>query len=104
MGTRARRRVPVSQRKKSHDAYVRTLGSRSESTYVCALKVMSLYAGENSMAPSCVRKLTVIELKLKELIAKPHAYSLDPSGLQLPAECKRSSLVYARPHNCVQWV
>ena len=90
IGTRAPRRVRVSQRKKSHDAYVRTLGSRSEPTYVCALKVMSLYAGENSMAP-CVRKLTMIELKLKELIAKPHAYALGPLDLQLLAECRRSS-------------
>ena len=87
--------------KKGHEAYVRTLGSRSEPTYVCALKVMSSYAGENSMAPSCVRKLTVIELELKELIAKPHAYSLDPSDLQLLAEFRRSSLVYDRYHNCV---
>ena len=71
---------------------------------MCALKVMSSYAGENSMAPSCVRKLTMIELKLKELIAKPHAYALDPSDLQLLAECRRSSLVYDRSHNCVQWV
>ena len=38
------------------------------------------------MAPSCIRKLTVIELELKELIAKPHAYALDPSDLQLLAE------------------
>ena len=67
-----------------------------------ALKVTSSYAGENSMAPSCVRKLTVIELKLKELIAKPHAYALGPSDLQLLAECRRSSLVYDRSHNCVQ--
>ena len=62
---------------------------------------VSSYAGENSMAPSCVRKLTVIELKLNELIAKPHAYVLGPSDLQLPAECRRSSLIYDRSHNCV---
>ena len=68
----------VSQRKKSHDAYLRTLGSRSEPRYVCALKVMPSYAGENSMAHSCVYKLTVIELKLGELIVKPHAYALNP--------------------------
>ena len=73
---------------------MQALGSRLEPTYVCALKVMSSYAGENSMAPSCVRKLSVIELKLKELIAKSHAYALDPSSLQLLAECRRSSLVY----------
>ena len=86
--------------KKGHEAYARRLGSRSELTYVCALKVMSSYAGENSMAP-CVRKLTVIELELKELIAKPHAYAPDPSDLQLLAEFRRSSLVYDRYHNCV---
>ena len=68
---------------------------------MCALKVMSSYASENSMAP-CIRKLTVIELELKELIDKPHAYALDLSNLQLLAECRRSSLVYDRSHNCVQ--
>ena len=56
------------------------------------------------MEPSCLRKLTVIELKLNELIAKPHAYALDPSDLQLLTECGRSSLVYDRFHNFVQWV
>ena len=55
---------------------------------------MPSYAGENSMAPSCARKLTMIELKLKELVAKPHAYALDPSDLQFLAECRRGSLVY----------
>jgi len=69
---------------------------------VRALKAMPSYAGENPMAPSCIRKFTVIELKLKELIAKPHAYALGPSDLQLLAECRRSSLVYYRSHNCVQ--
>ena len=54
------------------------------------------------MAPSCVPKLTVIELKLKELIAKLHAYALDPPDLQLLAECRRRSLIYDRSHNCVQ--
>ena len=70
---------------------------------MCALKAMSSYAGESSMAP-CVRRLTVIELKLKELIAKPHAYALGPLDLYLLAECRRSSLVYEISHNCVQWV
>ena len=65
---------------------------------------MPSYAGEDSMEPSCLRKLTVIELKLNELIAKPHAYALDPSDLQLLTECGRSSLVYDRFHNFVQWV
>ena len=100
VGTRARRRVNVSQRKKGHDAYVWTLGSRSEPTYAYALQVMSSHAGEKSMAPYCVPKIPVIELK--ELIAKHHAYALDPSDLQLLAECRRSALVYDRSYNCVQ--
>ena len=69
---------------------------------MCALKAMSSYADENSMAPSCVPKLTLVELELKELIAKLHTFALDPSDLQLLAECRRSSLVYDRYYNCVQ--
>jgi len=55
---------------------------------VRALKVMSSYVSENSIPPSCVRRLTM------ERIAKPHAYAPGPADLQVLAKCGRSPLLY----------
>jgi len=54
---------------------------------VRSLKVMSSYAGENSIAPSCARKLTMVKFELKERIAEPHAYASGPPELQLLVKC-----------------
>jgi len=65
-----------------------------------ALKVMSSYTSENSIAPSYVRKLTMAEFEFKERIAKPHVYAPSPSDMRLLAKRRRNPLLYDGSHDC----